>query len=72
MDKRTDGRSCHKHKGADIVGEPQGMVVVQKGKLTPWGTDHAKLTSKNRSFFARKATARGINLNQRVFVISCF
>jgi hypothetical protein len=41
---RANRRSCH--KGADIANDKQQlMAVVQKGKLTPWGTDYAKLTS---------------------------
>jgi hypothetical protein len=50
MDERADGRSCHKHKGADIAGKQQVVMVVRKGELTLWGTDHAKLTSEDRSF----------------------
>ena len=50
MDERVDGRSWHKHKGADIASEQQVMAVVRKGESTPWGTDHAKLTSEDRSF----------------------
>jgi hypothetical protein len=48
------------------------MAVVRKGKSTPWSTDNAKWIFANRFFFARKAAARGVNLNLRVDAIGRF
>jgi hypothetical protein len=48
------------------------MAVMRKGESTPWSTDHAKWIFANRFFFARKAAARGVNLNLRVDVIGRF
>ena len=48
------------------------MAVVRKGESTPWSTDHANWIFANRFFFARKAAARGVNLNLRVDAIGHF
>jgi hypothetical protein len=41
------------------------MAVVQKGKVTPWCTKHARKNSAE-GFFAMKKTARGVNLDMMV------